>query len=102
MVKALLLAAALAVPSIAHAEKPVAGDYRNSVKWQEYQSRKAVRKAEARQKASELRLSKDHSRVRLSAPVNVSPAIPFGHLYTIPSPVIYYPCWRHRPVVIFN
>jgi hypothetical protein len=98
LIRSLVLTSALlAIP--AAAESPSAGEYRNSVKWQEYQSRRATRKAEARQRSYELRAGKDYSNVSLSRQSGVNIANPFGHLYASPAPVR---CWRRPAVIIIR
>lgn len=90
MYKYLLLAAMFALPA-------EAADYRDNPKWQDYQSRRAARKAEARHRSAEIRAEKDNSRVPLSYRLDVNRAMPYGHLYKNPS--IYLWHWR-RPTVI--
>ena len=91
----LILSVIPAVPAFA----VTGGEYRNSIKWQEYQSRRAERKTYARHTNAASRHGRNYSRVQLSHRVNVNPAMPFGHPYNIPQ-AYRYPRIVRRPVIV--
>ena len=100
MIRTLILAMALAVPSIAAADKPVAGEYRNNPKWIAYKNRRDSRKAYANYMNAKIRSGRNYSHVPLSYRVNINPAMPYGHLYVAPRLIVMPRVWL--PIVIIN